>query len=191
MVICMQMVKQKDLLTDTRHIVLRITRVHFLYILAYIFSIVIFDSWNLLAHEAVTQRWTAAGALLVVNTVAWYLCRAKLNNPTFYKIVLIVLLACDVLFAAINVYWTRGMASKYVFLFAIPVISAGLSRSRSLLVATCAVSAAAYSIAAVQYFNDNYGQGFKVELYGEIFLFSAILFVIAGLMMIAFRRAAD
>lgn len=183
--------KQKDLLKNTRHIVLRITRVHFLYVLAYMFSIIIFDSWNLISHEAVLQRWTAAGALLIVNTVAWYLCRAKLKSETFYKVLLIVLLACDILFAAINVYWTRGMASKSAALFLIPIISAGLSRSRSLLIAVSAISAAAYSIAVVRYFYENYGQGVRAELYGELFFYTSFFFVVAGLMMIGFRRAKD
>lgn len=183
--------KSKDLQKDIRHIVLRISRVHFLYILAYMASIIIFDSWNLLSHEAVLQRWTAAGALMIVNTIVWYLCRAKVRSEALYKTLLIVLLACDILFAAINVYWTRGMASKYGVLFMIPIISAGLSRSRSLLVATTATSAAAYSIAVVRYFYDNYGQGVKAELYGEVVFFSALFFVVAGLMMVHFRRAAD
>lgn len=185
------MTKQTDLLKDTRHIVLRITRVHFVYIIAYMVSIIIFDSWNLLAHEAVTQRWTAAGALMVVNTIIWYLCRVKLQSKSFYGVALAVLLACDILFAATNVYWTRGMASKYALLFVLPIISAGLSRSRSLLVAVSAVSSAAYSIAAVRYFFDNYGQGVRAELYGEIVFHTALFFVLAGLMMISFRRAPD
>lgn len=183
--------KQTDLLKNTRHIVLRITRVHFLYILAYVASIIIFDSWNLLSHEAVAQRWTAAGALMIVNIVAWYLCRAKLKSEAFYKGVLIVLLLCDIAFAAINVYWTRGMASKYAVLFLVPIISAGLARSRSLLTAVTALSAATYSMTIARYFYDNYGQGVKAELYGEIVFFSALFFIVAGLMMIGFRRAAD
>jgi hypothetical protein len=182
---------QTDLLKNIRHIVLRITRVHFFFVLAYISSIIIFDSWNLIGQELVAWRWTSAGALFVVNTVVWYLCRAKLKSETFYMLVLMALLICDILFAAANVYWTRGMASKYVFLFVIPIISAGLSRSRSLLMAVTSISAAVYSISVVQYFNDNYGQGVKAELYGEIIFFSAMFFVIAWLMMIAFRRSAD
>ncbi len=174
-----------------RHIVLRITRVHFVYIAAYMLSVIIFDSWNLITHEAVLQRWTAAGALLVVNTIIWYLCRARLQNENVYKILLIVLLASDILFAAANVYWQRGMASKAVLLFAVPVISAGLVRSRSLLLATAAVSAATYSVAAVRYFFENYGQGYRVELYGEVFFYSAMLFVMAGLVMIHFRKAPE
>lgn len=183
--------KEKDLLLDPRHVLLRITRVHFLYIMAYMFALILFDAWNLLAHEAVLQRWTAAGALLVINTIIWYLCRADIKNVAAYRTLLAILLVCDVLFAAMNVYWTRGMASKAVILFVVPIISAALSRSRSLLVATSAVSAAAYSIAVVRYFYENYGQGLRVELYGEIVFHSLLFFVLAGLLMVFFRRAPD
>lgn len=162
-----------------------------MYIAAYLFSVIIFDSWNLITHESVLQRWSAAGALLIIDTIIWYLCRAKIKNENLYKVLLIILLACDILFAAVNVYWQRGMASKSVMLFVVPVISAALVKSRSLLLATTAISAAAYSIASVRYFFENYGQGFRVELYGEVFFYSAVLFVIAGLMLITFRQAPD
>lgn len=190
-IIGLKMAKKPDLMYDIRHIVLRISRVHFLYILAYMLSIIVLDSWNIISHESVAQRWTAAGALMVVNTIVWYLCRAKLSNKMFYKVLLIVLLACDILFAAINVYWTRGMASKSVFLFVIPIVSAGLSRSRSLLAATATISAVAYSMAAVRYFYENYGQGVRTELYGEIVFYSMCFFVLTGLLMIGFRKAPD
>lgn len=174
-----------------RHLLLRITRVHFLYVLAYMVALIIFDSWNLLSHEAVLQRWTLAGALLVINTVVWYFCKLKLKNQAIYKSLLICLLVADIVFAAINVYWQRGMASKAVMLFTVPLISAALARSRSLLLATAALSAAAYSIAAVRYFFEFYGQGLRVELYGEIVFYSALMFVLSGLLMIGFRSAPD
>lgn len=185
------MARKTEINNSLRHVVLRITRVHFVYIAAYLFSVIIFDSWNLITHESVLQRWSAAGALLIIDTIIWYLCRAKIKNENLYKVLLIILLACDILFAAVNVYWQRGMASKSVMLFVVPVISAALVKSRSLLLATTAISAAAYSIASVRYFFENYGQGFRVELYGEVFFYSAVLFVIAGLMLITFRQAPD
>jgi len=83
------------------------------------------------------------------------------------------------------------MASKSVALFVVPIVSAALVRSRSLLLATASLSIAAYSVAAVRYFFDNYGQGLRVELYGEVAFYSAFIFVIAGLLMISFRSAPD
>lgn len=185
------MAKKTDLLHDLRHIVLRITRVHYLYVVAYMLSIIIFDSWNLLNHERVAQRWTVAGALVVVNIVIWYLAKSRVQSKALYWSLLSFLITCDILFAALNVYWTRGMASKYVFLFVVPIITAALARSRSLLVATAALSSVAYSIAMVRFFFGNYGQGVRAELYGEIFFFSAMFFVLSGLLMVFFRPAKD
>jgi hypothetical protein len=183
------MIKKQKL--DIGHALLRMCRVHFVYVFLYMLSIIIFDSWNLLSHEAVLQRWTLAGALLVITTIIWYLCKLQLKNQDVYKVLLIVLLVADIIFAAVNVYWQRGMASKAVMLFALPIICAALVRSRSLLIATASLSVAAYSTAAVRYFYDNYGQGLRVELYGEIFFYSGLFFVLAGLLMIAFRAAPD
>lgn len=184
------MAKTKNI-TDTRFVLLRVARVHFLYILAYMFSIIIFDSWNLLSHEAVIQRWTMSGALLVINTIIWYLCKSKVKNDNFYKILLIILLAADIIFASFNIYWQRGVASKSVMLFVVPIVSAAMVKSRSLLLATTAIAAAAYSISAVRYFFDNYGQGYRIELYGEIVFYSLLMFVLAWLLMINFRSAKD
>lgn len=183
--------KQTTAAANTRFLLLRITRVHFLYIAAYALSIIIFDSWNLLSHEAVLQRWTLGAVLLVINTIIWYLCKARLQSEMVYRVLLVILLIVDILFAAINVYWQRGMASKAVFLFAVPIITASLAKSRSLLLATTALSAAAYSVSAVQYFYNYYGQGLRVELYGEVAFYSLMFFVLAGLLMVAFRPAKD
>ncbi len=183
--------KQTATSNSIRATLLRICRVHFVYIAVYLLAIIIFDSWNLLSQEAVIQRWTLAGALLVVNTIIWYLCKLKLNNQNIYKILLVCLIVADILFAAINVYWQRGMASKSVMLFTVPLISAALVRSRSLLLATASLSVAAYSIASVRYFFDNYGQGLRVELYGEVAFFSAMFFVLAWLLMISFRSSPE
>lgn len=183
--------KKTELQNNPRHILLRITRVHFFYVLAYMLSIIIFDSGNMIEHESVLQRWTAAGSLLVVNTIIWYLCRAKIQNDLLYRVLFIILIACDILFASANVYWQRGMASKAVLLYLIPIISAGLMKSRSLVLATAGISAIAYSMSAVKFFYENYGQGYRIELYGEIVFYSLIFFVFAFLMMINFKKAAD
>lgn len=185
------MAKSKIPKQTPKHLLVRLCRLHFVYIGIYALSVVIFDSWNLLAHEDVARRWSLVTALLIVNTVLWYLSRRQFKNQNVYTVLIITLLVADIVFAGLNVYWQRGMASKAVMLFAVPIIAAGLSRSRSLLLATTSLSTAAYSLAAVKYFYEYYGEGFRVELYGEVFLYSALFFVLAGLMLIGFRPAKD
>jgi hypothetical protein len=169
----------------------RATRIHFLYIAAYILNIIMFDSWNLIPHDAVAQRWTAAGLLLGVNTVLWYVARMKFNGTRLYTTMLWVLITADIAFAGYNVFWQRGMASKAVMLFAIPIITAAMTRSRSAVLATATLCTAVYTTAAVRYFNLHYGEGFRVELYGEILFYSAVFFVIVWLLFVLIRPGSD
>src|SRR4051812_41922984 len=109
---------------------LRVMRVHFLYVASYIASIIIFDSWNLYPHEAIGNRWTLAGVLLVLNTVFWYICRIKFANQMIYFVAVLALIVADITFAGLNVFWERGLASKAVTLFTVPIIIAATLRSR-------------------------------------------------------------
>ena len=165
----------------------RVTRVQFLFIAAYMVSVIIFDSWNLIAHTAVSQRWTAAGILLCLNAILWYLARMKFKNDNIYIAEILVIILADIAFAGMNVFWERGMASRAVALFAVPIITAATLRSRNALIATAALCTSAYSIAAVRYFNLHYGEGFRVELYGAVIFYSALFFVMSWLLLIVIR----
>jgi len=162
----------------------RVTRVHFLYAACYMASIVVFDSWNLFAHDAIANRWLVAVILLAINTVCWYIARIKFSSNTIYLIVVLTLIVIDIIFAATNVYWERGLASKAVALFAIPIITAAALRSRSTVLAAASLSTAAYSLAAIRYYNLHYGESFRVELYGYVGFYCAMFFILAGLLLI-------
>ena len=153
-------------------------------------SIIIFDSWNLISHEAVGRRWLAAGLLLAGNTILWYLAHSKLVAPSAYKAIILALVIFDVAFVGFNVYWERGMASNAVALFAVPIITSALLKSRTTMLAAATLCTAAYSTAAVKYFNDYYGEGYRVELYGTVAFYSVLFFVLVWLLMI-FIRPSD
>jgi hypothetical protein len=167
---------------------MRVSRLHFVYVAIYVAAIIMFDSWNLLPHEAVAQRWTAAGILLGVTTFIWYIGRLKLAGQVYGWLILALALA-DITFASFNVYWQRGMASKAVMLYVVALVSAAATRSRSSVLAIAALSVGAYTTAAVRYFNLNYGEGFRVALYGEILFYSALMFVVVWLLFILIRPA--
>src|SRR3989344_1515139 len=166
---------------------LRTTRLHFLYVGAYMASIIVFDSWNLLTHEAVSDFWTIAISLLVLNTVFWYLARMTFANPMVYQLLILLLVVADIIFASLTIYWERGLASSSVILYTVPIITAAALRSRSTLIATATLCAAGYSAAAVKYFYQHYGESFRVELYGEIGLYSAVFFILVGLLLVVVR----
>jgi hypothetical protein len=161
----------------------RVTRVHFLFIVLYILSLVVFDSWNLYSHQAMGQLWTAAGLMLVVNTVFWYLARMKFSKSSIYAFIVLALVAADIVFASYIVLWQRGLASKSVILFAVPIITSAALRSRSTVLATASLCAAAYSTVAVRYFFEHYGESYRVELYGTVGFFCALFFVLAALLL--------
>ncbi len=165
----------------------RVTRVHFVYIAAYIAATIVFDSWNLYTYDAVRQLWTAAGILLVINTVLWFLARQNYANKSLYVFNVLALVLADIAFAAYNVYWQQGLASKSVMLFSVPIVTAAVLRSRSLLLGTTTLCAAAYSTVSVRYFFENYGSGYRVELWGTIGLYSAVFFILALLLMIIIK----
>ncbi len=163
--------------------VLRITRIHFLLAIAYALQTIVFDSWNLISHQAVSQRWTAIGIFVISDTVLWFLAKLNNDNIMYYRIIVLVLIIADILLAGINVYWERGMASTSVILFSLALITAASLRNRSTLVATATLAAVAYSTAAVRYFNTNYGEGFRVQLWGQVGFYSALFFIITLLLM--------
>ena len=169
----------------------RVTRLHFVYIAAFLLSVVVFDTWNLYTHEAVSQLWTAGGIMLVITVLLWFVSRLKLSNYWLYVAFILALIAADIIFASYIVWWQRGLYSKAVMLYTIPIITAAAMRSRSILLTTTTVSVAAYSIISVRYFYQNYGLGYRVELWGTVAFYSAILFVLALLLMVIIRPTQE
>jgi hypothetical protein len=87
----------------------RIARVHFFFVLAYTASIVAFDSWNLIPKSEVSQRWTLAALLLIVNTVCWYVSRLALARNLYYQGLAFLLVIADISAAAVTVFAERGL----------------------------------------------------------------------------------
>ncbi|MBX4190672.1 hypothetical protein KW794_01150 [Candidatus Saccharibacteria bacterium] len=169
----------------------RLTRVHFVYIGFYLLSIVIFDASNLYTYTAIAQLWTAGGIFLGVNAILWLLARLNVANYWFYVVLVIGLILADITLASYLVWWQHGLYSKSVMLFTIPILASAALRSRSLVFATAALSAAAYSTISVRYFFNNYGLGYRVELWGTVGFFSAMFIVLALLLMIIIRPTQE
>ncbi len=162
----------------------RVTRVHFVLIAFFILVTVIFDSWNLYTYSAVKELYTAGAVLLVANTILWFLARQNYANKSFYVFDILALVMADIVFISYNIYWQHGLASKSVMLFAIPIITSATLRSRSTLLATTIICAASYTSMAVRYFYTNYGLSYRVELWGTIGFYSAVMFVLAMLLLV-------
>lgn len=163
-------------------------RIHFGFVLAYALSIVVFDTWNLITHEGIMQRWTLIGVVFIVNVVAWYLARNSVRSQIYYKLLVMALVVTDTVFASVNVSWERGMASRYVALYAVPIALAAVLRSRRAMLTSASLCMAGYVMTTTKYFYQNYGEGLKVELYGVAFFFSALFFVVAALISVSFSQ---
>ena len=181
------MIKKPYKSSEIRSRTRRIASIHFLYVLVLAVQIIVFDAGKLIDPESVLKRWIATGLLLVVTTIVWYISRNRSGNPATSKKLIGVLIMADIAMASYSVYITRGMASKAVLLFVIPIIVSCVLARKSALIATAALSIAAYIITSVAYFVLNFNEGYKLELYGEIGFYSALFVVIALLLWVFIR----
>lgn len=160
----------------------RLTRTMYFLISFYVLSIVMFDSGNLITRESVIDRVTVAFALLVLNTLAWYVAAERVIVA---KRLFIYLLTFGLLgFAGITTYWERGMASTSTIFYVLPLLTIATLKNRHSLLATAALAAGTYSFAAVKYFNDFFNEGYRIQLWGNLVLYSGVIFAIAWLIMI-------
>lgn len=156
-------------------------KIHFILVLVLIGQTILYDTSQLITPDAVLRGWIAISGLLTVNGVIWYLVKSRSGHVLMYKLLILLMILSDVGLASFSVYSQRGMASRAVFLFVIPIIIAGLLRSRSALFATAILCIAAYSLTAVSYFVLNFNEGYKVELYGEVGFYSLMMLLVAAL----------
>ena len=142
---------------------------------------------GLITRSSVQQRWATTVALLVSTTLIWYFVRRNTRTESYYRVLTYCLITVDILFAAYFIYLDRGMASRNVVLFGVPLATAALLNSRAALFATAALCTAAYVFAATKYFYDYFNEGYKAELYGVLFLYSACMFVVAAILWAIIR----
>lgn len=166
---------------------LGIARAHFWYIGFIALSIVIFDSTHLITRESVQKRWASAVLLLIATTLIWYFVRRNTKTESYYRILTYALIVTDILFAAYFVYLDRGMASRNIMLFAVPLVVSALLNSRAAIFATATLCTAAYVFASTKYFYDYFNEGYKAELYGVMLLYTACFFVIASILWAIIR----
>lgn len=160
----------------------RVAKIQLVLVLAYVAQIIAFDSAKLITPEVVLQRWYAVAGLSAATVGVWYIARSKATTLNHYKLLTWSLIFADIAFAAFNVYTQRGMASRSVALFFIPIIISAVLLSRSALFATASLCAIVYTTTAVAYFVNYFNEGYKIELYGEILFYSGLFFMTALLL---------
>lgn len=178
------MAKSKKAAPNANLDLTRVTRTVYFIIITYAATIIIFDAGNLITRESVIHRWSLASLLLLVNTVVWF-ASSQRKAKTSRNAVLTYLLVMALLFTAgITTYWERGMASTSTIFYVLPLLVAATLRNRHALLAAAVLSAGTYSFMAVKYFNDFFNEGYRVQLWGHLFLYSGTILAIAWLIMI-------
>ncbi len=165
----------------------RLTRINLGLTAVFAVFIIASDAWNLVTRELTSQRWMMCGALLAIAAAVWYLSRYNSKNPAYYKVLIVGTILAQVALASFVVFSERGMASRGVALYALPIVSSLALLSRSAVFATATVCTAAYVVTATQYFYIHFNEGYKAELYGTLFLYSAMFYIIAFILSVVMR----
>lgn len=166
---------------------IRLCRVHFVLVALYIVYTIAADITKLTTPHLVLLRWTMTVVLLIGVSILWYLARGNVKNTTYYRLLIYILIMLDVAMATFNIYTQRGMASRAVALFAIPIVVSSILLNRTAIYMTATISAATYSLAAVKYFVDFFNEGYKAELYIEIGLYCGGFFILAAILSILIK----
>ncbi len=161
---------------------LALCKIHFAFAAVIIIQTIVYDASKLITPEVVLDRWFVVSLLLLITGVIWYFVKSKSGNVIPYKSLVLALIMTDMALAAYSVYATRGMASRAVLLFIIPIVVSAILRSKSDVYATAIASIAIYSLTCIAYFTWNFNEGYKVELYGEVGFYSAMFLIVAALL---------
>lgn len=175
------MVKKIKKYTQPSLDLVRITRTVYFFIAIFALSIAIFDAGNLIPRDALVDRWTALFIVFVINTIAWFI--AAQGTEYSKKILTIISTLALLLFAGAITYLERGMASTTTILYALPILIVATLKNRHALYATTALCIGTYSFAAIKYFNEFFNEGYRIQLWGSIVLFSGVFIVVNWLVM--------
>ncbi len=162
-------------------------KIHFLYIFALVIQLIAFDAGNLIEPIVVFRRWILLLSSLAVVTFLWFVSRKSNVSQAILRRIVITLIVVDVSIASFYVYTQRGMASKAVFLYIVPLLVAACMQKKIALFNASVLCIAAYLTAAIAYFKLNFNEGYRIELYGEAGFYSAMLILIALALWIVVR----
>ncbi len=166
---------------------LRLARIHLLLFTVYAVMVGVFDSSHLMTPDIITRRAILVTLAGVVASVTWFAAHKEQTEPMYYKRLIYGLIVLDVIFAGLSLYTDRGVASRDVALFALPILSAAALVNRSAIYGAALLSTVSYFIASMRYYYMHPNEMYHVELYGMLAFHSIIFFVIAALVWVVAR----
>ena len=180
-------IQQKKLKNGMRAGTRRLARWHMALAFVYGIQLITYDAGHLITPQIVLQRWIAVSILLVLSAITWLIARSQLAKPNTDRLLVWTLIITDILFASFNIYIQRGMASRGVILYIIPLCLATVLRSQSALITSAILSVAAYLSTTIAYFVLNFNEGYKLELYGEVGFYCGVILIIASMLWAVIR----
>ncbi len=159
----------------------RVGRIFFALSLIYAVTIVLYDAFQLITPDMLLIRWIAVAGFVIVTALLWFAARAKPQSELFYSRLIYGYVLLSIVFASVNVYIQRGMASRAVILYVVPILVASFLLRRVAVFAATIIAGTAYVLSSVWYAINNPSEGYKIELYGEVGFYTALLFVVAYL----------
>ena len=166
---------------------LRVTRARFVLLFVVGVSVLVFNAAHLMPPPIIEQRVIITTAAIAFNIAAWYLSHRYTTNTGYYRYLLIAQIFADVIFVAFMIYTDRGVASRGVMLFAVPMVVAATLVNKSVLYGTAALCTAAYTFVGMHYFYVHPNEMIHAELYGIMALYSAVFFVMAAMLWAVVR----
>lgn len=166
---------------------LRTARLGFVFTAIYALSVGIYQAWKLITPELLQVRWTIVAILFGVNVVLWWSSRAPKFTNLYYKGIIFLQIITYIALAGYMIYAERGMASNAIILFVIPIVIAATELNTISLITTATIATGTYAYAAIRYFNEFPSEGYKVELYGGIVFYGAVLYFISALLWVVMR----
>ena len=166
----------------------KLAKFNFLFVVGFALHTIIFDGGNVLTRQGVYHRWLFFALLLAVYTAYWAACKKATKSYQIFRVLLLCVTA-ELVLAGFITYWERGMASTSTILYALPIASMALWRSRTYTIGVSILASATYALAATKYFYDFFNEGYRVQLYGEIF-FYAVIFIVVGSIIASLAHVA-
>lgn len=166
---------------------IRLCKIHLILTGIYGIYIAASNATNLVIPQVIQQR-LIAGVLLAIGVgLVWNFARGK-NSASYYRRLVYVLILLDIAFAAFSIYTQRGMASRGVMLFGLPIVVSAILLSNKALYVTAALCMGVYSMAATKYFLDYFNEGYRAELIIEVGFYCAVFIILASILSILVNR---
>lgn len=139
----------------------------------------LYDATKLQTPDIILQRWIVTAIFVFILTIIWYFLRTKVYSLNSVRISAFLLILLDVILASFSVYTQRGMASRAVFLFIIPLLTAAALQTKVAIYGALVLCITAYSTVSITYFVNHFNEGYKAELYGEVGFYSVMMALVA------------